>query len=192
MAEKPSERELMLAGKPYNPYDKDLVDGRDRARDLVQEINRTTSKEEEKRQKLFKDLFGTSGEGVYITPPFYCDYGANIHIGDKSYMNFNCTILDCAKVTIGKECMFAPNVAIYTATHSIDPVERLESGTEFAKEIKIGDRVWIGGNAVILPGVTIGDCAVIGAGSVVTKDVAPWTVVAGNPAKFIKKIEKKE
>lgn len=107
-------------------------------------------------------------------------------------MNFNCTILDCALVEIGKECMFAPNVCLYSATHSTDPVERIESGTELAKGIKIGDRVWLGGNSIILPGVTVGEGSTVGAGSVVTKDVPPYTVVAGNPARIIKHLQRPE
>lgn len=124
-----------------------------------------------------KDLLGTKGAGVWIEPPFYCDYGANIHMGDASYMNFNCTVLDGAPVKIGARCFIGPNVHLYTASHPIEP--RARSVSEFSKPVTIGDDCWIGGCAIVLPGVTIGDCCVVGAGAVVTKDVPPYTVVAG-------------
>ena len=128
-----------------------------------------------------------AGEGAFINPPFYCDYGKHIHVGKNFFANYNCTIIDVAPVTIGDYCQMAPNVAIYTAGHPIYPDTR-NSAYEYGIEVTIGHNVWIGGNTVILPGVHIGDCAVIGAGSVVTHDIPAWTVAAGNPCRVIREI----
>lgn len=136
--------------------------------------------------EVVKELLGKS-ENAFINPPFYCDYGFNIEVGKNLFANYNCTIIDVAKVTIGDNCMLAPNVAIYTAGHPIHPDTR-RSLYEYGKPVVIGDNVWIGGNAVILPGVTIGSNCVIGAGSVVTHDIPPWTVSAGNPCRVIRSI----
>lgn len=136
--------------------------------------------------EVVKDLLGKS-DNAFINPPFYCDYGKHIEVGKNFFANYNCTILDVAKVKIGDNCQLAPNVAIYTAGHPIHPVSR-NSAYEYGKEITIGDNVWIGGNSVICPGVHIGDNVVIGAGSVVTKDIPEWTVAAGNPCRVIRKI----
>ncbi len=133
-----------------------------------------------------KDLLGKS-DGAFINPPFYCDYGTHIEAGKNFYANYNCTILDVAKVKIGDNCQMAPNVAIYTAGHPIHPMSR-NSMYEYGKEVTIGDNVWIGGNVVVCPGVHIGDNVVIGAGSVVTKDIPDWSVAAGNPCRVLKKI----
>lgn len=133
-----------------------------------------------------KDLLGKS-DGAFINPPFYCDYGTHIEAGKNFYANYNCTILDVAKVKIGDNCQMAPNVAIYTAGHPIHPMSR-SSMYEYGKEVTIGDNVWIGGNVVVCPGVHIGDNVVIGAGSVVTKDIPDWSVAAGNPCRVLKKI----
>ncbi len=133
-----------------------------------------------------KDLLGAS-EGAFINPPFYCDYGSHIEMGKNVFINYNCTILDVAKVKIGDNCQFAPNVAIYTAGHPIHPVSR-NSLYEYGKEVTIGNNVWLGGNVVICPGVHIGDNAVIGAGSVVTKDIPAWSLAAGNPCRVIRAI----
>lgn len=133
-----------------------------------------------------KDLLGKS-DGAFINPPFYCDYGIHIEAGKNFYANYNCTILDVAKVKIGDNCQMAPNVAIYTAGHPIHPMSR-SSMYEYGKEVTIGDNVWIGGNVVVCPGVHIGDNVVIGAGSVVTKDIPDWSVAAGNPCRVLKKI----
>lgn len=130
-------------------------------------------------------LFGKAGAGTWIEPPFYCDYGSNIFLGEKVYFNFNCTILDPCKVTIGDRCLFGPNVQICTATHPLDSGER-KNGLEAGKEIEIGDDVWVGGGAIILPGVKIGSGSVIGAGSVVTKDVPEGLLAAGNPCRILK------
>ena len=137
-------------------------------------------------RQVVKGLLGTS-DGAVINPPFYCDYGSHIHVGKNFFANYNCTIIDVAKVIIGDNCQMAPNVAIYTAGHPVHPDTR-NTAYEYGKEVRIGDNVWIGGNTVICPGVTIGDCCVIGAGSVVTKDIPSWTIAAGNPCRVIRKI----
>ena len=137
-------------------------------------------------EKVVKDLLGKS-ENAFINPPFYCDYGTHIEVGKNFYANYNCTILDVAKVKIGDNCQFAPNVAIYTAGHPIHPYSR-NSLYEYGKEITIGDNVWIGGNTIVCPGVHIGDNVVIGAGSVVIKDIPSWSVAVGNPCRVIRKI----
>ena len=136
--------------------------------------------------KVLKALFGKS-DHAFVNPPFYCDYGFNIEIGKNFFANYNCTIIDVAKVTIGDNCLFAPNVSIYTAGHPVHPDTR-NSRYEYGKPVTIGDNVWIGGNAVVLPGVTIGSNCVIGAGSVVTRDVPPWSIAAGNPCRVIREI----
>ena len=136
--------------------------------------------------KAIQDLFGKS-EGAFVNPPFFCDYGTNILVGKNIFSNYNCTIIDVAKVRIGDNCQFAPNVSIYTAGHPIHPVSR-NSLYEYGKEVIIGDNVWIGGNTVICPGVHVGSNTVIGAGSVVTRDIPDWCVAAGNPCRVIRKI----
>lgn len=184
-----SERELMLAGEMYDPMDPDLVAGRKLARELFQAFNQTTEDEPGKRNELLGKLFGRQGEGLWIEPPFYCDYGQHIEVGDKVFMNFNCVILDVCRVKIGSHTMFGPNVQVYTATHPLNWKER-SSGRELGKPITIGAYVWLGGGAIICPGVSIGDRSVIGAGSVVTKDIPADVFAAGNPCRVIKKIEK--
>lgn len=141
-------------------------------------------------KRAVKDLLGKS-EDAMITPPFYCDYGKHIQVGKNFFANYNCTILDVAKVKIGDNCQLAPNVAIYTAGHPIHPFSR-NSRYEYGKEVTIGDNVWIGGNAVICPGVRIGSNVVIGAGSVVTKDIPDWSLAAGNPCRVIREITEKD
>lgn len=180
-----SEKENMLAGLFYNSLDPELVRLRQEARRTLWQYNATDPADEAKRRELTEKLFGRAGKDLVIEPPFYCDYGSQIYFGDNVFLNFNCTILDCARVEIGNGCMLGPNVQIYTATHPLDPKARKE-GKEFASPVKIGSDVWIGGSAVILPGVTIGDGAVIGAGAVVTKDVPALSVAVGNPAKVLR------
>ncbi len=136
--------------------------------------------------EVVKELFGKS-DRAFVNPPFYCDYGTNIQVGKNFFANYNCMIIDVARVRIGDNCQMAPNVAIYTAGHPIHPVSR-NSMYEYGKEVTIGDNVWIGGNTVICPGVHIGDNVVIGAGSVVTKDIPDWTVAAGNPCRVLRQI----
>lgn len=180
-----SEKENMLAGLFYNSLDPELVHLRQEARRTLWQYNATDPADESKRRELMEKLFGQAGKNLIIEPPFYCDYGSQIYFGDNVFLNFNCIILDCARVEIGNGCMLGPNVQIYTATHPLDPKARKE-GKEFASPVKIGSDVWIGGSAVILPGVTIGDGAVIGAGAVVTKDVPALSVAVGNPAKVLR------
>lgn len=155
-------------------------------RKKLQKLNFMDRSDFEGIAEAVKDLLGVS-EGAFINPPFYCDYGTHIEVGKNFFANYNCTILDVAKVKIGDYCQMAPNVAIYTAGHPIHPYSR-DSMYEYGKEVIIGDHVWIGGNTVICPGVHIGDNVVIGAGSVVTRDLPDWTVAAGNPCRVIRKI----
>lgn len=183
-----TEKEKMLAGEMYNPADAQLVKDREYARRQVRIYNETSETEGEKRTQLLRELFGSTGENVYIEPNIRVDYGYNIFVGENFSANFDCVILDVCEVRFGDNCMLAPGVHVYTATHPLDPTER-NSVKEYAKPIIFGDNVWIGGSAVINPGVSIGDNVVIASGSVVTKDVPNNVVVGGNPAKIIKKIE---
>lgn len=155
-------------------------------RKILQKLNFMDRSDFKGIQEIVKELFGKS-EDAFLNPPFYCDYGKNIEVGKNFFANYNCTILDVAKVKIGDNCQIAPNVSIYTAGHPIHPVSR-NSGYEYGKEVVIGDNVWLGGNTVICPGVHIGDNVIIGAGSVVTKDIPDWCIAAGNPCKVIRKI----
>ena len=182
-----TEKEKMLSEKMYDPLDPELVEERRKARILFQEINLLNDNEKQKRDKLFYTLLQNAEEGLWIEPPFYCDYGYNIKAGKNLFMNFNCCILDVAEVKIGDNCMMGPNVQIYTATHPLEADKR-NSGREFAKRIIIGDNVWIGGHAIINPGVTIGNGVVIGSGSVVTKSFPDNVFIGGNPAKIIQPI----
>ena len=182
-----SEKQKMLDGELYNAADPILVNERERARRLTRLYNLTEETEYEKRTQILKELFGTTGDQFFVEPSFKCDYGYNIHIGDNFFANFDCVILDVCEVRIGKNCFMAPGVHIYTAGHPIHPIERI-AGPEFGKPVVIGDNCWIGGRAVINPGVTIGDNVVVASGSVVTKDVPDNVVVGGNPARIIKEI----
>ncbi len=182
-----SEREKMLAGQMYNALDPELVLARRRARDLCQALNATRDIQTDERAAILRDLIGIAGDGVWIEPPFYCDYGTNISLGRKVFFNFNCVVLDVAAVTIGDFCLFGPSVQIYTATHPLSAVER-RGGLEYAKPIEIGSDVWVGGGAIICPGVKIGSGAVIGAGSVVTRDVPERVFAAGNPCRVIREV----
>lgn len=170
------------------PYisDEKVFEEQKRARRLTQELNTADRADFEKIAGIVKELLGKS-EGAMINPPFYCDYGNHIEVGKNFFANYNCTILDVAKVVIGDNCLLAPNVAIYTAGHPVHPETR-NTMYEYGIGVTIGDNVWIGGNSVICPGVHIGDNCVIGAGSVVTKDVPEWSIAAGNPCKVIRKI----
>ena len=166
--------------------DQAVMDEQIICRKKLQKLNFMDRSDFEGIAAAVKDLLGKS-EGAFINPPFYCDYGTHIEVGKNFFANYNCTILDVAKVKIGDNCQFAPNVAIYTAGHPVHPVSR-NSMYEYGKEITIGNNVWIGGNAVICPGVHIGDNVVIGAGSVVTKDIPAWSIAAGNPCRVLRKI----
>ena len=182
-----TEKEKMLNGEMYDPADPVLVKEREEARRLVRLFNQTTEQEDEKRVELLKELLGSTGKDVYMEPNIRFDYGYNTHVGENFFANFDCTFLDVCEILIGDNCMLAPAVQIYTATHPLDPVER-NSGKEYAKPVIIGDNVWSGGHAIINPGVTIGDNVVIASGAVVTKDVPNNVVVGGNPARIIKEI----
>ncbi|HLP88751.1 MAG TPA: sugar O-acetyltransferase [Nostocaceae cyanobacterium] len=180
-----TEKEKMLAGELYFAEDIELVNARKRARQLATTYNNTTEEQEPERQKILSELFGKIGEKITIIPPFHCDYGSNIIVGNNLFMNFGCVILDCNIVQIGDNVLFAPYVQIYTAYHPTNPEIRL-TGKELAAPITIGNNVWIGGGVIICPGVTIGDNSTIGAGSVVTKNIPPNVVAAGNPARIIR------
>ncbi len=181
-----SEKQKMLAGELYDPLDLQLSRERDRCRDLCLLLNATREDQKGERQRLLVELFGRE-TNAWIQPPFFCDYGSNIVLGRKVFFNFNCVVLDCAKVTIGNNVLFAPAVQIYTATHPISAAER-RNWLESARPITIGSDVWIGGGAIICPGVNIGDRSVIGAGSVVNRDIPSDVVAAGNPARVIREL----
>lgn len=182
-----SEKENMINGKFYNAGDEELHEGRLRARDLCKQFNCANARDLEYRNETLKTLFGSLGEKCFIESPFICDYGFNVYFGDNSYANFNLTILDEGPVRIGKNVMIGPNVQLLTACHPIVAEER-NSYIEYTKAIEIKDNVWLGGGVVITPGVTIGENCVIGAGSVVTKDIPDNVVAAGNPCRILRKI----
>ncbi|HYT87591.1 MAG TPA: sugar O-acetyltransferase [Gemmataceae bacterium] len=181
-----SEQEKMLAGELYDPLDPILVRARDRARDLCQELNATREADQDGRRRILKELLGAGGDDVWLQPPFFCDYGTNILLGQKCFFNFNCVVLDVCQVKVGDYTLFGPAVQIYTATHPLNAALRRKQ--EFGKPLEIGSDVWVGGGAIICPGVKIGDRAVIGAGSVVTRDVPPGVSAAGNPCRVIREI----
>ena len=225
-----SEREVMLSGKPYQPWAQELEDDRDRARELIERYNASRSSDKAQRAGIIASLFGKIDKEhpPHLESPFYCDYvsvtsccqshqlatkaspvclfplcsrlhprslvqGYNLSVGKDFYCNFACALLDGGRITIGDRVMFGPNVHVYTPTHPLDPAERngLE-GPEMTKPVTIGNDVWVAGGVIILPGVTIGDGCTVGAGSVVTKDVESYSVVAGNPAKVIKHLPRKQ
>jgi len=183
-----TEKEKMLAGEMYDAMDPQLVAGRRRARELCNALNNSRDEDRKLRERILHELFGRSGDSIWIEPPFHCDYGANISLGSNVYFNFNCVILDPAAVSIGDNVMFGPAVQIYTATHPVNAAER-RMGHEFAQPIEIGSDVWVGGGAIILPGVHIGARSVIGAGSVVTRDIPEDVFAAGNPCRVIRHID---
>eukprot|EP00879_Flechtneria_rotunda_P006517 GHRR01006849.1.p1 GENE.GHRR01006849.1~~GHRR01006849.1.p1 ORF type:complete len:195 (+),score=42.86 GHRR01006849.1:1510-2094(+) len=188
-----SEKQKMLAGELYYAFGDELAQERHHAKLLINKYNTELATTLDGRTELLAKLLGSIDESdpPFIEPPFYCDYGSNIHIGAGTYMNFGCTVLDACKITIGSRVLFGPNVQLYAATHPLDGhVRQGTKGPEYGKPITIGDDVWVGGAVVICPGVKIGNNAVIGAGSVVTKNVAPYTVVAGNPAKPVRQLER--
>ena len=181
-----TELDKMLAGVLYDPMDAELVRARARARDLCHALNLTRDAQSEERRQLLKQIFGKGGDSVWMQPPFYCDYGSNMLLGERVFFNFNCVVLDVCRVTIGDYCQFGPSVQVYTATHPMNAALRRKQ--EFAKPIEIGSDVWIGGGAFICPGVRIGSRSVIGAGSVVTRDVPEGVFAAGNPCRVIREI----
>ena len=186
-----SEKEKMLSGKPYKAFDNELEADRQRARKLIHVHNKLEPGDTVQKQKILKELLGTSGEQFVIEAPFRCDYGYNIHLGENFYSNFNLVILDCAKVSIGNNALIGPDVGIYTAGHPVHPDLRKQD-YEFAFPVKIGKSVWIGGHVVINPGVTIGDNVVIGSGSVVTRDIPSGVIAAGNPCRVLREITEED
>lgn len=183
----PSEWDKMLAGELYDPHDPELVTARNRARDLCQDLNASREAQTDLRRKILTELMGRGGESVWLQPPFYCDYGKNILLGERVFFNFNCIVLDVCQVTVGDFTLFGPAVQVYTATH---PMEALARRTkESGKPITIGSDCWIGGGAILCPGVTIGSRTVIGAGSVVTRDIPEGVFAAGNPCRVIRSVE---
>ena len=179
-----SEHQKMLAGELYDPLDAELVERRGRARALCQALNLTREAEQTERRRILRELFGAGGDSVWMQPPFFCDYGSNIELGERVFFNFNCVVLDVCAVRIGSFTLFGPAVQIYTATHPLNA--ELRRREEYGKPVQIGSDVWVGGGAIILPGVTIGSRAVIGAGSVVTRDVPEGMFAAGNPCRVIR------
>jgi maltose O-acetyltransferase len=171
-------RERMVAGELYDALDPELVEARERARLLLARYNATGDRE------ALTTLFVRLADDAVVEPPFHCDYGFNISVGVSLYANVNCVFLDCAPIGIGDRVLLGPGVHLYTATHPLDAAER-RGGLELAKPISVGDDAWLGGGAIVLPGVTIGARAVVGAGSVVTRDVSADERVAGNPARPI-------
>lgn len=182
-----SQKERMLAGELYMANDPELAKDFHKNRTILYELNQTTHLQTARRQALLQDLFGKMGQNITIQPPFYCDYGSNIYIGENFYANFDCLILDVAEVHIGNNVMFGPRVNVFTAGHPI-AAEVRNAQLEFGAPVTIGDNVWIGGNVTINPGVTIGANAVIGSGAVVTKDIPANTIAAGNPCRVIREI----
>lgn len=180
--------EAMRSGAPHQPYDPDLKARRDRCRRLLWRYNTQISPDDRTAQQaLLTELLGALPDGIHITPPFHCDYGQGIRFGRNFYANSGCTILDGGAVTIGDNVLFAPNVALYTVNHPLDATLRSETW-EHTAPITIGNNVWLGGNVVVLPGVSIGDNCVIGAGSVVTKDIPANSLAVGNPCRVLRAI----
>lgn len=181
-----TEKEKMLAGEFYDPLDPQLIAARQRARDLCKRLNDSREDDPAGRADILRDLLGRESD-VWMQPPFFCDYGSNISLGKNVFFNFNCVVLDVARVSIGDHVLFGPCVQIYTAAHPMDASER-RRGLELGKPVTIGSDVWIGGGAIICPGVTIGARAVVGAGSVVTRDIPPDVIAAGNPCRVIRSL----
>jgi len=177
----------MLNQQYYISWDKELVEERERAKDLLFVLNGIKPSLRQERNAIIKKLFNAVGENPWVESPFNCDYGYNISVGNNFYANTNCTILDCAKVTIGNDVLIGPNVSFYTPNHAVDAQER-QKGYERSLPINIGNNVWISGSVTIIPGVTIGDNSIIGAGSVVTKDIPANVIAAGVPCRVIRAI----
>ena len=176
----------MLAGEIYSAVDPQLIEELTEVKEIIHDYNLLRPSEKEEAREILKGLLGhIADDNILINQPFYCDYGKQISVGKRFFANFNFTVLDEARVTIGDDCFIGPNVSIYTACHSTDPVER-NSRREWAEPVTIGNNVWIGGSVTILPGVTIGDNVTIGAGSVVTKDIPSNSIAVGNPCKVVK------
>jgi maltose O-acetyltransferase len=186
-----TEKEKMLAGEWYLAADQELVSERMHARKLLKKLNDSEPEDIEFRVGIVRQLLGKTGKNVWIEPPFFCDYGYNIEVGDDCFFNFNCVVLDVTPVKLGDRVLIAPNVQFYAATHPAESKARGELW-EYGKPITIGSDVWIGGSSVICPGVSIGDRSIIAAGSVVIKDVPAGVIVGGNPAKIIKEVPPSE
>lgn len=186
-----SERRKKQNDDIYDPEDETLVEERARARNLTHEYNQTTDEEPEHRAELLSDLFGTVDDSAHVNPPFHCDYGYNIHVGEDFYANYDCVILDACPVEIGSNVLIAPGVHIYTSTHPLPADGRRldEEYEEYCKPVAIDDDVWIGGQTTINPGVTIDDRAVVASGAVITDDVPQDALVQGNPAEVIREID---
>jgi len=182
----PSEREKMLAGELYDALDPELVAARDRAHDLCLALNATRDGEADARRRIMCELFAAGGETAWLQPPFHCDFGTNIELGERVFFNFNCVVLDVCRVRIGDFSFFGPGVQIYTPLHPLNAAQRRHS--EYGRPVEIGSDVWVGGGAIILPGVRIGSRAVIGAGSVVTRDVPEGVLAVGNPCRVVREI----
>ena len=178
-------KERRDAGMAYIS-DESVFEEQKECRKILQKLNFMDRSDFDGIGAVVAELFGKS-DNAFVNPPFYCDYGKHIEVGKNFFANYNCTLIDVAKIRIGDNCMMAPNVSVYTAGHPVHPVSR-NSAYEYGKEVTIGDNVWLGGNTVVCPGVHIGSNVVIGAGSVVTKDIPDWCVAAGNPCKVIRKI----
>lgn len=186
-----TEWERMQKGLVYNDFDQDLFNKRVEAKKLFKAYNKTEDEEVDLRNKIMKQLFKNVGENVWIEPDFRCEFGKNITIGDNVYINFGCIILDCSEVTIGSHTLLGPNIGLYAANHSTDATERINGGC-YGKPIHIGNNVWLGGDVKVLQGVTIGDNTIIGAGSIVTKDIPDNVIAVGNPCKVIRKITEED
>jgi maltose O-acetyltransferase len=182
-----SEREKMLAGELYDPLDAELTAARRRARLLFKALNDTRDDQPDERARLLRELIPGAGPGLWIEPPFFCDYGSNITMGEQVFFNFNCVVLDVAPVRIGSRALFGPAVQIYAATHPLSAAER-RGGLEAGAPVEIGDDVWVGGGAIICPGARIGAGSVIGSGSVVTKEIPPGVLAVGNPCRVVRAI----
>lgn len=186
-----NQKERMLAGLPYKAWLDGLREERMENKLKIHEYNLTRPDDKKKMKEMIKNILGKTGEDVCVEQPFRCDYGKNIEVGNNFFANYNCVILDVAKVTIGENVMFAPNVSIYTAGHPIHPESR-NSGYEYGIPVTIGDNVWVGGSVVINPGVKIGNNVVIGSGSVVTKDIPDNVIAVGNPCRVIREITEED
>ena len=182
-----TEKMKMLAGELYDALDPQLVMERERARDLCHELNLSREREQHRRRQLLMELLGSGGDTAWLQPPFYCDYGSNLYLGERVYFNFNCVVLDVCDVHVGDFTFFGPAVQICAGTHPIDAASRRTQ--EFGRPVTIGSDVWVGGGAIICPGVPIGSKTVIGAGSVVIRDIPPGVVAAGNPCRVMRAVE---
>ncbi|MHA7879389.1 MAG: sugar O-acetyltransferase [Saccharospirillum sp.] len=185
--EMPSHYEQMLAGEPYDATDAELLRLRRNAQALTQRFNQTQPHERVLRHKILRELLEAGAKTARIEPPFHCDYGRHIRLGKHCFINVNCVILDACPVTLGDHCLLGPGVQLYTATHPLDAVQRRDY--ELARPITLGSDVWLGGGVIVCPGVRIGDRAVIGAGSVVTRDIPADVVAAGNPCRVLRPLQ---